>query len=380
VKRAIVLGVSHAQLDLIRYLKQAGWWVIGCSYRHEGRGIPLVDQFECIDIRDEAALLRLAEVVKPDLVYSVGSDFAMRSVAHVAARCGLPTFFPRETADLLAEKSEVRALLNSKNLSPVNYLAASHESETAQWNCYPAVVKPVDSQGQRGVSLVRSRGELIQAFHKAHGNSRQEKVIVEEFLPGPEVSVNCLVVDGQVVVVTVSDRLVANELGFGIPRGHVFPSVFCRDKTLVETKALAAHSIDALGVRNGPVYFQMKLTRQGPRVIEIAPRLDGCFLWKLIETTGSVDLLDATVRLLCGKKLPNLTLPLTMESQCLVFWLAQSGNVFRRQDYNAPDEAGAREFFYDDGEHVRSTNGISEKVGYCVCPAVAVEKWVRPAA
>jgi hypothetical protein len=92
VMKALMLGVGNAQVDAIRYLKAAEWWVIGCSYRREGRGLELIDQFELIDIVDSAALEELGRNEKIDLVYSVGSDLAMPTVAKVAHNLNLPCF------------------------------------------------------------------------------------------------------------------------------------------------------------------------------------------------------------------------------------------------------------------------------------------------
>jgi len=69
-KNALILGIGHAQVDGIRHLKEAGWRVIGCSYRQEGKGIGLVGQFEQIDIKDFAAVEELGRNENIDLIYS----------------------------------------------------------------------------------------------------------------------------------------------------------------------------------------------------------------------------------------------------------------------------------------------------------------------
>ena len=79
MKKAIVLGVGNAQVDLIRYLKSAGWWVIGCSYRHEGRGLEYIDQFALLNITDVDGIEQLAQSEKVDLIYSIGSNSAASS-------------------------------------------------------------------------------------------------------------------------------------------------------------------------------------------------------------------------------------------------------------------------------------------------------------
>ena len=112
MKKALVLGVGNAQVDLIQYLKRENWWVIGCSYRHEGNGLKDVDQFEQVNITDLNGVERLARANHVDLIYSIGSDMAMPTIAHVTSQMGLPGFIDHETASLLQDKVQLRNYLN----------------------------------------------------------------------------------------------------------------------------------------------------------------------------------------------------------------------------------------------------------------------------
>jgi phosphoribosylamine-glycine ligase len=364
--KALMLGVGNAQVDAIRYLKAAEWWVIGCSYRREGRGLELIDQFELIDIVDSAALEELGRNEKIDLVYSVGSDLAMPTVAKVAHNLNLPCFVHCETAQLAQDKVKLRDFLAAHDISPINHERVSSEADLKEWDTYPAIVKPADSQGQRGVFRANSMQEIKAGLGRSLGFSRSNTIIVEEFLDGPEVSVNAFVIDFQVVFNEISDRLVVAGYPGGIPRGHVLPTQTCRGDTLRETQALVERCIQALVIENGPVYFQIKLTARGPRIVEITPRLDGCHLWRLIKTVGGVDLLDASFSLLMGDGPVNLQMGPRRDSYHLGFFLSPPGKVFEESLYPAPTQAAYREYYYRDGETVRPINGLLEKVGYYV--------------
>lgn len=364
--KALVLGVGDAQVDAIRYLKAAEWWVIGCSYRREGRGLELIDQFELIDIVDFVALEELGRKEKIALIYSVGSDLAMPAIAKVAHNLDLPCFVRYETAELTQDKVKLRDLLTAHSISPINYRRVSSESDLEDWDTYPAVVKPTDSQGQRGVFCASSMQEIKVGLKRSLGFSRSNTLIVEEFLDGPEVSVNAFVIDSQVVFNEISDRLVVEGCPGGIPRGHVLPTQRCRGQTLRETQALVERCIQVLAIENGPVYFQIKLTARGPKIVEITPRLDGCHLWRLIKTVGGVDLLEASLRLLMGDGSVNLQMGPGKSSYHLGFFLSPPGKVFEESRYPAPTQATYREYYYRDGETVRPINGLLEKVGYYV--------------
>lgn len=366
MKKAIVLGVGNAQVDLIRYLKAAGWYVIGCSYRREGRGLDHIDQFALLNITDADGVERLARSERADLVYSIGSDLAMPTAARVASRLGLPAFVPAETAELLQNKLLLRGFLAIHNISPIRHRKVCSQDDLDGWTCFPAMVKPVDNQGQRGVFLANSMEEAVAGIERSLKFSCSRTLIIEEFLEGPEVSVNTFVSNGETIFREVSDRLVVEGYAGGIPRGHIYPAVHCPADMLAETKRLVEICNNKLDIRNGPVYYQIILTRHGPRIVEVTPRLDGCHMWRLIKTVSGVDLLDASISYLCGDKPPDLCVKTGLQSHYLGFYFCPPNQEFHRENYIPPENIEHLEFYYAEGETVRPINGQLEKVGYYI--------------
>jgi len=367
-KKALILGIGHAQVDAIRCLKEAGWRVIGCSYRHEGKGIGLVDQFEQIDIKDFAAVEGLGRNEKIDLIYSVGSDLAISTVAKVATKLGLGSFIQFETADLLLHKPKLRGFLAKNSISAIEYKEFSNIGDLVDWNHFPAIVKPPDSQGQRGIFGANSHREIKVGFESALKFSGTKTLIIEEFLDGPEISVNSFVIDSRVVFNAISDRIIVEGCPAGIPQCHFYPTRSCPGETLAETEALIERCIKALAIQNGPVYFQIKLTAKGPRIVEITPRLDGCHIWRLIKTVSGIDLLDASFKLLSGDNHINLKINSPNERHQLSFFLSPPRQMFKKVDYPVQERASYVEYFYEDCEIVHPLNGVLEKVGYYIEP------------
>jgi biotin carboxylase len=370
MKKALVLGVGNAQVDLIKALKARGWWVIGCSYRHEGRGLQFVDQFELVNITDYPGVKTLAQAEKVDLIYSIGSDLAMPTLTRVAAELGLPVLVSHAVAELLQHKFLLRSFLAEHHLSPMRYARVRSLSDLEEWQTFPAIVKPVDNQGQRGVFLARTMQDVRNQFAESLAQSRSQTLIIEEYLDGLEVSVNAFVVDGEIVVSEISDRLVVEGYAGGIPDGHVFPSSWCDDHDCADIHTLACQCIQALGIQAGPVYFQIKLTSKGPRVVELTPRLDGCHMWRLIKMASGIDLLDACIRLLEGDRNLSFSKVPAPAAYHLKFFLRPPGQVFYTQDYPVDADRNASDFFYEyyytDGETIRPVNGKLEKVGFYI--------------
>lgn len=366
MKKSIVLGVGNAQVDLIHHLKEQGWTVIGCSYRREGRGLDLVDQFALLNVTDVEGVEGLARSEQVTLVYSIGSDLAMPTAARVAARLGLPAFVPAETAELLQNKLLLRGFLAEHGISPIRHRRVCDVSDLSDWTIFPAMIKPVDNQGQRGVFHANSMEEAVAGLNDSLAYSRSKTLIIEEFLEGNEVSINTFVLNGETVFNEVSDRLVVEGYAGGIPKGHIYPSLYCPDAILAEVKELTKACNLELAIRNGPVYYQAILTKDGPRIVEVTPRLDGCHMWRLIKSVSGVDLLDATVRCLLGETLPDLQVRPGLEKKYLGFYFCPPNGIFQRANYAPPREFEYVELYYAEGETVRPINGQLEKVGYYI--------------
>ncbi|MBI4761677.1 MAG: ATP-grasp domain-containing protein [Chloroflexota bacterium] len=370
MKKAIVLGVGNAQVDLIRYLKAQGWWVIGCSYRREGRGLEYIDQFALFNITDADGIEQLARAERVDLIYSVGSDLAMPTAARVASRLGLPSLVSAETAEMLQNKLLLRGFLTEHSISPIRYKGVRSQSDLDDWTLFPAILKPVDNQGQRGVFLAASLEEARGGLENSLQFSRSRTLIIEEFLEGPEVSVNTFVINSETVFNEVSDRLVVEGYAGGIPRGHIYPSVYSAQDVRSEVQRLTVLCNRALGIQNGPVYYQAILTRNGPRIVEVTPRLDGCHMWRLIKLVSGVDLLEASVKCLLGESPPSLQVAKDLQSRYLRFCHLPPGREFFQAEHPPAAAAEYVEYYYADGETVRPINGHLEKVGYFIEPYV----------
>jgi biotin carboxylase len=123
--------------------------------------------------------------------------------------------------------------------------------------------------------------------------------------------------------------------------------------------------IEVLGIRNGPVYFQIRLTAdRGPKILEITPRLDGCHVWRIIKMVYGVDLLDASFKWLMGYRQLDLQVRMNMGRHRKMFFLCPTGAEFHKADYPLPEGAFLPDYYYHEGETVLPVHGKMEKVVY----------------
>lgn len=364
----LVLGANAGQADLIRHMKSRGWTVAACAHVNGLPGQYLADRFEQIDIRDLEAVCALARDVDAALVYSISSDVAIAAATRASERLGLPHFYDSAFIDLVDRKDSLRSHLNAAGLSPVAYARTTGQDIPDDWSVYPCVVKPADAQGQRGVARLDTAANLTAAVADAVLLSPSGTAIIEQYLEGVEISSNVLVCDGRVVVNEISERLVHTGDLYGIPKGHLIPPVNVSTAMQDAARDLVRDVVASLGVRNGCLYFQMKITPDGPRIIEIAPRLDGCHMWRAIEAATGFDFLAATVDVLLGQTPPTLDAAAPRHLHELIFQQTPPGIAFSPADFPPPADAAYHEHRYRNGETVAPINGLMEVVGYYVRP------------
>ncbi len=366
-KRILILGAGNAQIDAIEYCKDHGYEVVGCSYTTVDCGIPHLDHFEQVDIKSVDGVVALAEKYGVCAIYSVGSDIAMPTVMEASRRLGLPQFISPETAALCHSKDKMREALGRDFAGNASFIVCSDLDMALSYTDFPGMMKPVDSQGQRGCFRVDSADDIREHFEASMGYSFEGKVIIEEFIDGPEVSVNAFMQNGMMKFALVSDRYAFDEYPGGIIKEHRVPSSFADAETRRKCEDLAARVASKLGITDGPAYFQIKLNHgTDPVLLEVTPRLDGCHMWNLIKHYCGADLLDACFRhLLSGESVLDDDYKMSSDEYSLIFMSKEPNTRFDSSEF---DTDGAEHvcYYYSDGDRVLRINGYMEKCGYII--------------
>ena len=366
MKRILILGTGNAQVDAVRFCKEWGLFVYACSYNSFGRATALADQFELIDITDINKVKAYTEANNIDAVYSVGSDIAMPTACAVSEQLALPHFVTFETAQTCMDKANLRKSLGLNGGGNIKYQMITGKGE--QINIpYPFIMKPVDSQGQRGVRLIKNFEEFEKHFDTAKEFSRAGKVIIEEYIDGPEMSVNTYVYNNEIIFFAISDRVSWEQYPGGIIHKHILPSRILNHDANKAVLDLVQETIQILSIENGPVYFQIKLQDNEPKLIEVTPRLDGCHMWWLYTYSTCIDLLEVTFKHLLGAlpKPETCLNPEISNAYSLEFFCEVPGKHVDYSKYSTKD-ALYLEWYYNPGEKVMPINGFFEKIGYVI--------------
>ena len=357
----LILGAGNAQIDLIERCHELGMDVHGVSYSNTDPGIPLLDHFEQINIVNVDGVEAYIRRKKTRHVYSVGSDIAMPTITEVAKRTALNCFVSPETAQICCNKQLMRSALRGSPYQ-VRHVMCRQLEDARGIDFYPVMMKPVDSQGQRGIYLCHTEGEVEAHFEQSMAHSRSGILILEQYIPGDEVSFNGYMLDGKLIFGLLSDRESFSEYPGGIVKGHRIPSMYSETEVEAKVLALVEEAVQRLNILNGPVYFQIMVHRGWPYLLEVTPRLDGCHMWKLIQLYTGVNLLDmALIHLLDGTVSAPEWKPLVTSARTAFVCRAPGTAFVTEPEHGLP--AISRDY-YREGEIVKQINGYMEKCGY----------------
>lgn len=365
MSRYLILGTGSAQRDFVEALKAKGHYVVGVSYRHEGEALSVLDAFELINITDKENLLTYVQSNRIDKVYSVGSDLSMPTIGYINDRLHNGCFVTEQIAQIMQDKSKFRTFLQEHGIKSIAYTIIHKESDLEQWSLFPAIIKPVDSQGQRGVATVENKEQLRQCYKEALSYSRSKTVIVEQYIGGQEISVNGYLYKGRLVYCFISDRRVVKGFSGGLVKGHDFPTKLTKDEQQ-QARDLVTQVAQAIGLTDGPIYFQMKCENGEVYIIEGTPRFDGCHIWQLIKQRYGINLLELTIELLetgALSSLPNVIEP-SNQADILDFYIQAPFEPFDETRCKKDEHCLFRLLSYQQGEPIRPINGKAEKVGY----------------
>jgi biotin carboxylase len=310
----IILGAGVMQGPAITLARKMGLETIVVDGDPRALWASKADHFEHIDLKDKEEIEVLAGTLQKKGrlggIMTAGTDFSA-TVAWVAERLGLPGI-PYEAALNASDKERMRRSFQAAGIPTPGFvvLKSPPEKDFSLSFPYPGVVKPVDNMGGRGCRRIDSPEELEVAVPAALRFSRSGRVIVEEYLDGPEFSVDALVYRGEITICGLADRHIRFP-PFFIEMGHTMPAAL--DSAEAEALLAAFKSgVRALGLGGkgcfGAAKGDLKLTSKGPRIGEIAARLSGGYMsgWTYPYASG-VEVTRGAILAALGRDPGNLS-------------------------------------------------------------------------
>jgi biotin carboxylase len=326
-RTVLFVGAGRHQRRAILRARELGLRVVAVDRNRDALGLAEANAAETVDFSDLPAVVEVARRHRPDGVLTVSADRAVPVVAAVADATGLPGI-GTETAHLMTHKIAMRRRLAEAGVPQPRFAAVRslHEGRAALDTVgLPAVLKPADSGGQRGLFLLRSRDDLDAHLHAALAESPGEEAIVESYHDGLELNGLALARDGDVVPLTLSDRLRPPGIGFGVGWIHVYPARIYGD-LLEEAERVVRHAVHALGLRSGIAFPQLLVEDGRVLVVEVAARIPGGQMADLARHAIGIDLVEIALRQALGVAVPDeLARPRFSQPLAIRFLTAEPG-------------------------------------------------------
>ncbi len=304
MKKILIAGAGVEQVPAIEIAKSMGHFVIVTDISELAPGVKLADKFFRVSTNDKKGNLEISEKENIDGIMTLCSETAVPVIAYVSEKLGLPGM-SQETALAATNKATMKEYMTKQNIELFGYSRINTFEELKYFTDKyhpPWVIKPSDSSGQRGVRLIKEEAELQEAYLEAKKFSTDNIVIMEEYLEGPEINVTCLLIEGKVHVLSLSDRMTLPPPHFGIAHTHLAPpDISSSDAEKI--KDLAIRSSQAIGLKNGITYPQVIITKNGPRLLEIAARIPGGFMREVAMYVSGVDMIKTTIKQSLGESL-----------------------------------------------------------------------------
>lgn len=309
-KRVMLLGGNYFQMTATKAAKRLGYHVISVDYLPNNPAHKYADEYHNVSTIDKDAVLKLAEELKIDGIVSYASDVSAPTAAYVAEKMSLPTN-PYESVLKLTRKDFIRPFMEENGFNVPKGKGFTDFSDAFQFFKSikkPAMVKPVDASGSKGVVKVFKDDEFESAFNTAMSYSISKNIIVEEFIQrdGYQIAGDGFLVNGELKFAGLMnehfDRL-CNPL---VPIGESYPSILpddLKEKARLEIQRM----MTLLGMKNGAINLDFIVDKDGDvYILEIGPRNGGNLITDAIKESIGVDLAEYTIKNAVGESCDDL--------------------------------------------------------------------------
>ena len=325
----LCLGASVSQLAAIRQARAGGWSVVAVDADPNAVAFAEADVAEAVDFTATERVVEVARRHEIDAVIAVSTDRAVSVAAAVAEQLGLPGIGV-ETARVMTDKPAMRERLRDHGI-PQPAFAVIDGSIEPSWQLgavgHPAVLKPADSGGQRGVYRIDDNASLERLLPHTLAFSRTGHAILERYIEGHELNGIIVARDGEPTLLTLSDRLRPPGNAFGVGWIHLYPSELPHAH-LQAAGQVAVAAVHALGLRNGIAFPQLIVTENGePYVVEVAARIPAGQMADLVRLGTGIDLVEIALVQALGQTVSDDMLKARFHRPLAVSFLTASPGV-----------------------------------------------------
>ena len=353
MKKLLVLAAGILQVPIIKRAREMGYYVIAADGNPNAVGLQYADKQICANITSEEEMVAIAKQEQIDGVIHPCSEVSMNVMGRIHDELNL-SGVSRKQAVVATNKHLMREAFKKGDApSPISILAKSAEDAWEQFMAMSgdAILKPSRNSGSRGLAKVSkgsngvsevSKEDFYKLYDIALEESRDNSVLIEQFIEGPEFSVEIIVWEGKVNVLTVTDKKTTEAPHF-VELGHNQPSCF-PEETVALIKDAAVRGVKALGVDKCACHAEVKVQDGKAYLMEIGARMGGDFISTVLTrlSTG-IDMVAAAID--CALNIePDLTPKAAPQGVCIRYFCPKPGKLVSISNTEVLDDPRVHEW------------------------------------
>ena len=330
-KRLLILAAGILQVPVIKKAQEMGCYVIAVDGDSNAVGLKYADKAIVANITDETAMLQVACDEKVDGVIHPCSEVSMNVMGYINDSLGL-SGISKSMAWKATNKHLMReAFAKYGAPSPTSYCTIDADEA---WNIFcdkfdtNAILKPSRTSGSRGIAKIErgiSQEEFSRLYGRAYNESRDKQVLIEQFIEGPEFSVEIIIWKGNVNVLAITDKKTTGAPYF-VELGHNQPSLYHQD-IIEKVKVAAVSGVEALELSNCACHAEIKVENNEAYIMEIGARLGGDFIsTELTHLSTGIDMVAAAINVALGID-PDLKPKKQKQGVCIRYFCPQPGHL-----------------------------------------------------
>ena len=342
-KAVLIFGVGPLQESIIKRAKKMGLYTVGIDPCADATCKDFVDAFEVVLGQDYEGHCAVVEKYGIDAIVTAATDKPLVMMARIAEKYGFP-FYSVETAQWSTDKFQMKErfelggvphakgiLIDSGNWQLAIGEYGQKLIANGQELYFPVIVKPRDNSGSRGVKLCCSKEELEASMNEALEVSKLDTVLVEEFIEGPEYSIESLhyTANGQeptAKVIQFTEKK-TTEFPYNVELGHIQPANISEENQQ-KIREIVSKIGSALHFENCPSHTELKINERGIFVIETSPRLGGDYITStLTPLSTGVNLEDELLKISLGVTVNPV--PKAVQYSGVRFFSFEEGSVIK---------------------------------------------------
>ena len=377
----MVLAAGLLQIPVIKKAREMGYYVIAVDDDPNAPGMALADKAIVPGgLMNEEKMLSIAKEEQIDGVIHPCSEVAMNVMGRINDELHL-SGISKEIAIRATNKHLMREAFEAYGApSPKSFLTKNEEDA---WSIFcsgfdaNAILKPSRNSGSRGIAKVEKgipKGEFIELYHRALDESRDHQVLIEQFIEGPEFSVEVIVWQGEPHVLAVTDKK-TTEAPYFVELGHNQPSVYPAD-IQEKLKAGAISGCEALGLTNCAAHCELKIQNGEAYLMEIGARMGGDFIsTELTHLSSGIDMVAATIDVVLGIE-PNLQPTEEKHGVAIRYFTPKPGIVktVEGEELLLRPDVYTAEIYVKSGDVVKEVKSSLDRSGHVIVTATTAKE------